>query len=184
VPYGEPRGTVVAEPAYARDPFVRGYLGLGAAVGWLGGSTGVRSFGTSGGFDLHGGLEIGRWAAVELGWRFLATRDDVRERALLNAITLGAKAYLLPDGIVKPYVFGGVGVFVLSPLTAAHDAPVGPGLDLGIGADFNLSDHFALGARLSWRPAFLDEADLGLPTGSGVATLHDVSWTMRAQVRF
>lgn len=176
-----------AQPLQPVESVVRGYLGVAGVAGWVGGDTGARSFGTSmsGGFDLFGGVELGQWVAVELDWRYLSLRDETYVRTSLNQLTAGAKVFVLPkDWRVRPYAALGAGLAVLSPLEPYRPRPVGLGLDLGVGADVTISRHFAIGAKLSWRPMFLDDADLGAPRGAGRSDLHDLSLSMRLQVTF
>jgi hypothetical protein len=169
------------------DTGIHGYVGIGGVAGWVGGDTGARTFGGSmaGGFDLFGGVELGRWVALELDWRYLALRDDAYVRTSLNQVTAGAKVFLLPDGWrVRPYAAIGLGLAVLSPLATDRPRPVGPSLDLGVGVDVPLASHFAIGAKMSWRPMFLDASDLGAPRGAGRTDLHDLSLSLRVQVTF
>ncbi len=169
------------------DSGVHGYLGVGGAMGWVGGDTGVRSFGGSvaGGFDLFGGVELGQWLALELDWRYLSLRDDAYTRSSLNEVTAGAKVFMLPRGWpVRPYAALGVGLAVLSPLERNGPRPLGPALDLGVGADIPIGRHFAVGAKLSWRPMFLDASDLGAPQGAGRTAFNDLSLSLRMQVTF
>jgi hypothetical protein len=170
---------VERRPSLAPAP----YLGIGGSAGTIAGGVGsLRHAG--GGLDAFVGVELGRWAALEVDWAS-SWRSGDEVRSVLHSITVEGKAFALPSGsAVRPYVSFGAGAYMLQPDLQVHQMVAGPALAAGIGADVVIGGHFLIGAKVGWRGMYVDDAPRIGMHDRPTAFLNDVSGTIRAGFRF
>jgi len=165
------------------------------------------------GFNLHVGWRLNDWASVDLEW-FTTFHDasfpklEVDEEpepdpapdptnapeeadpardidsAMMSSLSGLVRIYFLDPGFFEPYLAAGVGIFMLSEGLNSEDTLTGLGFCAGLGAAFNLSETFGVGARVLYRGAFFDNREVPTPLPAIPAETSFVNLvTLSAHVR-
>ena len=183
--YGYGPEAEVAEPVALPAPALHAYLGAGALGGVVGMPDGMSTASRAGGgFEAFAGIEVGRHAGLEFNWSgtFLGREDGTR--ASVHGGTVDAHFYLLgPQSVIRPYLSAGLGGFMMFPDRDAASYVPAFGLDAGAGVDVNLG-HLLVGARVSWRGLYVDDAARMGGAVASHAFLNDVIGTVRVGLRF
>lgn len=108
------------------------------------------------GMNVHAGLRFDDRIAIELGWTGTATGS----RNGMQAGTLDAKAFL-NDGMLRPYVLLGAGVFALQDEELTDGVTMtGPGARLGAGIEIG-DDPLTVNVGAIWQGMALADLDAG-----------------------
>jgi hypothetical protein len=173
--YYRPRYYYPPPPPWVRPPrLIRGFIGvsgLGTIVADQRG--GVEYLHSGGGFGIFGGLDIGRFFGIEIGYDAsfhnpIGTSCDYSwcsvNYLMLEAVHLDAKLHLPTGTRVMPYLQGGVVASWIGRTDSPSDA-IGGGFEAGGGIDFWLSRQATFGIQAMYRG--LAMSDYATYTGTG-----------------
>ena len=185
VPAPAPRAIVVAEdprPA-PRAAFVAPYIGVaGSASTVASGQGSLRNPG--GGVDAFLGFDLGSRAGLELSWSS-SFRSGEGLRSAIHSIATEGKVFALQAGsMVRPYLSLGAGALFFYPDLDFPRMVGGPMLTAGLGIDLNVGSHVFLGAKVSWKGMYIDDAMAVGISHQETAFLNDLGGAIRLGFRF
>jgi hypothetical protein len=172
-PHVHRRRVIHTAPTYApavrprqpiADPVTSIYFGLGAVGNFLVESDDRVSqiVDSGGGLELFLGFRFSRYAAFELGglFTFHKTEDRLIETGMMNAVTGDLKVFFIPSSRrIEPFIQLGLGAYILTRDGWDGNELTGGGFQLGGGVDIRLNSSIAIGTRLLYRGAFLDNSE-------------------------
>jgi len=172
-PHVHRRRVIHAAPAYApaprpraaiADPVSSIYFGLGPVGNFLveGDEKVSQMMDSGGGLELFLGFRFSRYAAFELGglFTFHGTQDQRIETGLVNAVTGDIKVFFIPSSRrIEPFIQLGAGAYILTRDGWDGNELTGGGFQLGGGVDLRINEMIAIGTRILWRGAFLDNSE-------------------------
>lgn len=185
-PRAAPPPIEVVAPAPPPPVPVNAYLSVGGIASIITGSLGNKGINYSGGgFEVSLGAEVRQWVAFELNYSLSFHNKDEGRRDGLHTLMLETHAFLSRNR-VRPYALIGLGAFFLNPDTKNPESEIltGPGIQLGVGIDIKVAKALSIGAKLSWRGMYLDDAEIYGAPPKTQAFLNDVNGIARFQIHF
>jgi hypothetical protein len=132
------------------------------------------------GFDVYGGVRVGKGLALELGWvqsfhnpavvdTYYGTDVDY---LVVDALTADARIYLQASDPLEFYLLGGLGAYALSSQYFGLDS-IGSGFQLGAGLDIFIGESLTIGGRAVYRGMLMGPPDSNIrDTFVSALTLH------------
>ena len=159
--------------------------------GFRNGLGSVTTFGPS--WALRGGIDVLPWLGFEARYvgMYNAVTSSVSPAGSLSYLTTGGEAairFILPVPYVRPYVFGGVGIYENSltgsasaRAASAMTSNTAPGIPMGIGVEVPLTWHLSVGAEATY-PYLLGES-FATTTAGGIDGGDLMSFNAVARIR-
>ncbi len=163
-----------------------GPFGFGKGLG------SATTFGPS--WALRGGIDVLPWLGVEGRYvgMYNAATSSVSPAGSLGYLTTGGEAVIrliLPVPYVRPYAFGGVGIYdnsltgsASARAASALTSNTAPGVPMGIGVEVPLTWHLSVGAEATYH--FLIGESFATTTAGGIDGGDLMSFNAVARIRF